>query len=70
MTRLTIELDNAAADGLVAIAVSDGRNTRRLAADLLTRAIAAEGRRRNRGADAKVGRLARELVEAAVEKMP
>jgi hypothetical protein len=48
----------------------DSDAKRRLAADLLTRAIAAEGRRRGRGADAKVGRLARELVEAAVEKMP
>jgi hypothetical protein len=69
MLRLTISLNDTAADQLAVLALKEGRNARRIAAELLGNALFAEERRRARGTDAKVSRLTRELVEA-VEKMP
>ena len=69
MRRIVVPASSETLEQLDGLAAADGRHWRDEAELLLARAVAAEGRRRGRGADAKVGRLARELAEA-VEELP
>lgn len=67
MLRLYLHLDDATADGLTAIAAADGRNVRRVAADLLTRAVKATELRRAHGASRRLIRAARDMEAAAAD---
>ena len=68
MRRIEVPASTETLQQLNELAEVAGRHWRDEAELLLAQAVAAEGRRRNRGADAKVDRLTRELVDAA--KMP